>query len=196
MFFQVIRHEDYLPSIRHALGISRSTQFCYPLLELQMYQTNVWFRNGSFQTLMNTIIEKRNVDRIFAHQDDIIVANNSFEEMIQKSYFLFNVIRQHNLTLCAAKSNFHQKNIKYLDFQISENKVFLIESNIAKIISFPRITSKKVLKSFLATIGYYRHLILAYAEITSLLIALTSPKVKLSWLPEYELAFNQIHNIF
>ena len=58
--------------------------------------------------------------------------------------------------------------------------IFPIDSTTIKNVSFPKPASKKTLKYFLDKIGYYRHLIPAYADTTSLLIALTSPKVNAS----------------
>ena len=132
--------------------------------------------SSSFQALMDAIIEECNIEYFMAYQDDLIVASNSFQEIYIKLIFFFSVLEKH-ITLCAAKCSFHQQKVNYLGFEVSENKIFPISSNITKITSFPNLSNKKQLKTFLGTVEYYRSLIPLFAQITDPLIYLTSPKV-------------------
>lgn len=120
--------------------------------------------------------------------DYLIVASNSYQETLHGLNNLFQVLQEHNITFFAAKCTFHQTHIKYLGFEITQNQIYPIKSNIIKITSFPTPKNKKQLKQFSSTTDFYRHLILAYAELTLLLVELTSPKIPFKW--------TQLHKIY
>lgn len=74
------------------------------------------------------------------------MASNSFAETLQKLNILYQVLKKHNITLFAAKCTFHQTNIKYVGFEITQNENFSIESNIIKITSFTTPKNKETIK--------------------------------------------------
>lgn len=149
-----------------------------------------------FQFLMDTIIEKANISGVYAYQDDILIAANSFEESYSKIKKLLEILVQCNITLNPAKCSFHASTIQYLGFQICNNQILPISSNITKIVSFPTPKTKRQTKRFLGICGYYRHLIPAYASLTKPLIDISSPKAKFKWSDSHQKAFSTIQDIF
>ena len=103
---------------------------------------------STFQALIDSIIEETQLEGIFAYQDDIVVASNSFEETLEKLKTLISVLIKYNITLSPSKCKFHKQEIEYLGFKISQQKVLPIQSNIVKITSFPVPKTKRQIKKF------------------------------------------------
>lgn len=151
---------------------------------------------SSFQMLIDAIIEESKLQGVYAYQDDIIVASDSFEETMHKLKILFTVLQKHNLTLSPAKCQFHHTAVDYLGFHIENNTIKPISSNITKINSFPVPKNKKQLKRYIGLCGFYRRLIPNYSKLMDPLIKLTSPKSAFTWSEEYDNIFKQVQKVF
>lgn len=151
---------------------------------------------SSFQMLVDTMIDESKLQGVYAYQDDIIVASDSFEEMIEKLKILFAVLQKYNLTLSPAKCQFHHTAVDYLGFHIEDHTIRPITSNITKIMSFPVPKNKKQLKRFLGLCSFYRRLIPNYSKLMDPLIKLTSPKTSFTWSEEYDNIFKQVQKVF
>ena len=149
-----------------------------------------------FQHMIDKILEEVNVPGIFAYQDDIVVASNSFDETIEKLTKLFTCFEKYNLTLSPTKCNFHNTKINYLGFEISQNIITPIEQNITKITGFPLPNTKRKMKKFLGLCGFYRHLIPKFAHLTAQLNNLTTPKAVFKLTDEHKKAFNELQQTF
>jgi hypothetical protein len=151
---------------------------------------------STFQALMDSILDEVGLPGIFAYQDDIVIASNSFEETYSKVAKILNILTKYNITLSPSKCSFHKTSINYLGFQVSQNKIFPIQANICKITSFPQPKSKKQLKTFIGICGYYRTLIPAYAELIQPLNNLTSNSAPFIWEEIHHQAFQKLQAIF
>ena len=152
--------------------------------------------SATFQQLIDTLIQMSGVDSCFAYQDDIVVGANSFEEMVDKLQTLMDTFIQNNVTLSPVKSSFFKTDINFLGFNIKNNKIFPIESNIQKIVAFPKPRTKRQVKGFIGVCSFYRSLIPSFAELVAPLIHITKPKVKFVWESEQENAFQNLQKIF
>ena len=179
------KYQDYL-----SFATPWST-FCYNRLCFGLKNAS-----GYFQSFIDLLIEECNMEGILSYQDDIIIGANSFEDTCKKLKIFLEVCKKHNVTLFAQKCSFHQTEVKYLGFQISQNKIYPITTNISKITSFPTPKTKKQVKQFLGVCGYYRSLIPSYAKLTDPLIQISCPKSIFKWQKEQEDAFNTLQNIF
>ena len=97
----------------------------------------------SFQMLMDAIIQECGQTGIQSYQDDIIIGSSSFQETVEKVKTLLTVLKKYNLTLSPKKCTFHQAKINYLGFNVRQNKIQPISSNIIKIMQFLISTSKR-----------------------------------------------------
>lgn len=149
-----------------------------------------------FQALIDSIIQETDMQNVFAYQDDLLVATNSFEETIKCISIILKTLAKHNLTLSPEKCSFHAEAINYLGFHISQNVIKPVSSNIVKITSFPTPKNKRQLKKFIGMANFYRGLIKNYADLVHPLTSLTSSKVKFDWGEEQELAFKKLQETF
>lgn len=151
---------------------------------------------GTFQALMDSILHEAGCSGIFAYQDDIVIGSCSFEESILKLDQVISILAKYNITLSPAKCSFHKTKINYLGFEITQHKIFPLESNILKITSFPRPKTKRQLKTFIGVCGYYRTLIPTYATLIQPLNEIASPTKPFKWLSEHQKAFDTLQKVF
>jgi transposase InsO family protein len=190
---QAAYHQVHLPShLRDKLTFTTPFgTFCYNRLLFGLKNSA-----SIFQALMDMVVEETDCPGIFAYQDDIIVASNSFDETIGKLSKLFQVMTKYNLTLSPEKCQFHSSFINYLGFNISQHCIKPIESNIIKITSFPLPQTKRQLKKFIGLTGFYRHLVPRYADKVAPLTKLTHFKTQFVWSEECKNAFDDLQKFF
>lgn len=75
------------------------------------------------QILIDIVIEESKFQGVYAYQVYIIVASDSFEEMIHKFQILFSILQKYNLTLSPVECQFHQITIDYIGFHFEDHTI-------------------------------------------------------------------------
>ena len=149
-----------------------------------------------FQSMIDSIIEESSLEGVYAFQDDVIVGANSFKETTEKLTKLFELFLKYNLTLSPNKCSFHKNTINYLGFNIKQNKISPLQSNIEKITAFALPNTATQLKKFIGLANFYRSLIPNFAILIKPLIEAATSKNRFKLLPHHVEAFKKIQNIF
>lgn len=149
-----------------------------------------------FQSVMDLVLDGLQKKGIRCFVDDVIIPANDFSEMKEKVILVFERLKEHNLTLQSAKCKFFLKKITYLGFEISDQGITPIKSNVDKILSFPRPRNMKELKKFCGLTNFYRETIKDYAKYTQVLEKLIQKDVKFIWNEEHENAFQGLQRQF
>jgi hypothetical protein len=76
-------------------------------------------------------------------------------------------MRKHNLKLQPDKCEFLRKEVNFLGHKISERGVKPDTRKIEAIENFPRPSTAKQSKSFLALAGYYRRFVLQFSKVAA-----------------------------
>jgi hypothetical protein len=107
---------------------------------------------------------------------------------------IFNRIRETGITLKPTKCTIAAAQVSYLGFIVGGGLVKPDQLKIEAVKNFPRPITKKDIKSFLGTVGFYRRLIPSFAEIAAPLTDMTSGVLKkeVVWSEAAEKAFNQL----
>lgn len=147
-----------------------------------------------FSELMDTIFAEFDKSQIAHFIDDIILATDSLEEMLDLLDKVLKVFIQHNLTVEPSKIQLCMQEIEFLGFTLHSEGYSPSKRNIDKIQNLVRPTNKKGVKSLLGLSNYFRSLIKDYSKIVDPLIELTKEKVKFKWSDREENAFKEIQN--
>jgi phage gp16-like protein len=151
-----------------------------------MKNSGAWFVELMLKVMKG--LEKYNIR---SYIDDIIIAANTEEELIENMQRLFTRLAEYNLTLDPGKLQLFQREITFLGFKISEDGIKPADKNVQKIIQLPRPKTMKSLRSMLGMANYYHHLVKDYAAVAEPLTKLTGEK-KFKWTEEAEQAFQEI----
>lgn len=156
-------------------------------------------RNASqtFQRFMNEVTQDLNF--VFVNIDDILVFSQTAEEHKQQLRTLFNRLREYGLQINPAKCVLGQSQVQFLGYMVTEKGIHPLPDRVAAIKNFKLPEMVFQLKSFLATINYYRRFIPKAVENQSLLQQLIpgnkkNDTSKITWTEELILAFENCKN--
>lgn len=127
---------------------------------------------------MNSAMTGLNGIACFVYLDDLVVYATSIKDHETKLKRVLNRLREFNLKLQPEKCKFLHREVVYLGHTITEHGIKPDESKIQPILSFPKPTNPKGIKSFLGMIGYYRRFIPNFAEIAKPLTKLLRKTAK------------------
>lgn len=148
----------------------------------------------TFQRLIHEVV--RGLDFVFPYIDDIFIASSSSEEHLEHLRQLFERLQRYNLTVNVAKCEFGQTKIIFLGHLVTPQGIHPIPERVEVIRNFPKPSTVKDLKSFLAMINFYRRFIPNAILAQIPLLTLTSGNKKndrsqLVWSNETNVAFEQ-----
>lgn len=111
----------------------------------------------TFQRFINEVL--RELDFAFAYIDDIIIASNDENEHMNHLRLVFERLKEYKLTINPEKCVFMMPSVKFLGHQVSGSGISPTTAKVDVIRNFQRPTHAKDLKTFIATINFYRRFI-------------------------------------
>ena len=110
--------------------------------------------------------------------DDIVIHSHDWESHVTILQDVVIRLRKHGLTAKPSKCEVGQLSIPLLGYVVGQGQIKLKEEKTKAILDSKRPITKKQLRSFLGTVGFYRRFIDKYAEVAKPLTDLTKGKVK------------------
>ena len=126
--------------------------------------------------------------------DDVIIFSNSWEERLAHLEGVLECIRVAGLTIERKKCEFGRKYMTYLGHLVGCGRLAVPESRVMAMRKYGKPRTKKQLRAFLGSVGYYRQFVKGFASMSAKLTPATSlsaPKT-ISWIGEMEEAFNDL----
>ena len=130
----------------------------------------------------------------WAYLDDVVIASNSWEEHLAHLTEVFKGINEAGLTVKLSKCQIAQDEVQYLGHKIGRGEIQPDQIKIQNIQAFPLPSTKRQLRAFLGTVGYYQRFIAGYALKTAPLTDMlrkTSP-TQLKWSSPAEQGFREL----
>lgn len=152
-------------------------------------------KNGprTFQRLMDRILAPFR-GFAWAYLDDVVIASLSWEEHLSHLTEVFKGINEAGLTVKLSKCQIAQDEVLYLGHRIGRGEIQPDPIKIQNIQAFPPPSTKRQLRAFLGTVGYYQRFIAGYslkaAPLTDMLRK-TSP-TQLKWSSPAEESFREL----
>lgn len=152
-------------------------------------------KNGpsTFQRLMDSVL--RGLDNVLTYLDDVIIYSTSLQEHLDKCKQVFDRFRAHNLKIQLNKSEFLQKQVKFLGHTLTDKGLQPNEDKIKAVKNFPLPKTQKEIKSFLGLVGYYRKFIQDFAKLTKPLTKCLKKGSKINMSSEYIQAFEKCKEV-
>lgn len=185
-FFQIQLQEKDMEKLAFCSEIGN---FCPTRLPFGLRNSTSYFHSVLYKCLKDIV-----GSNIQFFLDDIIVAADTIDQMMQLLQKIFDNLISYNLTLDPKKLQICQTEITYLGFTVNQNGFSPSKDNINKVTSFPIPTNTKQVQMFLGTLNYFRHMIFDYSKIIQPIVKLTRKNTPFVWSQECQEAFDLLQN--
>ena len=143
-----------------------------------------------FQRMMDTIV--RGLPFVRVYLDDVVIFSKTLEKHLGHPQQVFDVIEEAGLKLKLSNCIFAQAKIKWLEHVVDKSGIAVDPSKVEVIRNAPIPITTTELRSFLGLAGYYRRFICEFADIATVLHAVTSGNGRLKWTEEMKQAFDEL----
>ena len=147
---------------------------------------------ATYQRLIDICLSGLPSDRIIAYLDDIVIFSKTYEEHLSDIEKVFARLRTSNVSLRAEKCSFGCSQIEFLGYHLSTEGIKPRNELIDAIVNFSQPKTKKEVKRFLGTVGFYRNFIHHFSEISEPLRNLTNDNSNFQWNLNCEKSFTAL----
>jgi len=145
---------------------------------------------ATFQTMMNEVFRTVIAEGIIiVYLDNILIFTKTEEKHEQAVWRVLEILAEHKLFLCPEKCEFHQKQIKYLELVISENKVAMDPVKVAGVCNWPVPENQTDVQAFIGFVNFYCRFIQDFLTIARPLFNLTRSNKTWNWDAKEQEAF-------
>ena len=148
---------------------------------------------ATFQRMMNRCL--RDLPNVIAYVDDIVIYDTTWVGHKKSLRDTFDRLKQANLTVHLAKSDFGKAEVTFLGHLIGYGRISPDETKIQGIVDVPVPNNIRSLRRFLGMAGYYRKFCQNFSDIASPLTHLLAKKSKFIWTPLCHESFEKIKSI-
>ena len=148
---------------------------------------------AAFQELMQMVLDPYKKFTT-AYMDDIIVFSSSWTDHIQHIDTVLTALTEAGLTASPRKCKWAGKSVQFLGHQVGAGQMAIPSHRVEALQNYNHPTTKKGLRAFLGSIGFYRRYVNKLAEQTAILTPLTAKQApqQVEWSDEGTLAFHRI----
>ena len=152
---------------------------------------------AAFQSLMQRILTDQG-EWATAYMDDIVVFSSTWQDHIKHIGNVLLALRQAGLTANPSKCRWGGRSVEFLGHNVGTGRMSIPEHRVTALASYTKPTTKKGLRAFLGSIGFYRRYVEKLADQTAVLTPLTTKQApqRVEWTAEGECAFKIICSHF
>lgn len=149
---------------------------------------------GIFNRMMRKLLLPLNRKDVHHFMDDILIATETWEEHVSAVRAVLKRLNEANLAAKPSKCYFGFEQLSYLGHEIGNGRKWPEDEKVQKIRSAKPPETKKELRAYLGTTGFYRSYIPGYADIAAPLTDKTKKQEpeRIRWNAECEKAFNTL----
>ena len=166
----------------------------YGLMEFKVMPFGLSTACATFVRLMRRVLA--NLPHVSCYFDNIVIYSENWKEHLNHLESVLLRLREHGLTAGPGKCFIGFPEIKYLGYTVGNDTLQTIKSRIENIVQLPLPNTKKSLRSFMGTVGYYNRFIPNFSMLASPindLLKKNSPN-NLIWDKHRENCFNKLKN--
>src|SRR5215213_10528082 len=145
---------------------------------------------GTFQRLMNFVLQDYLGKFVAVYLDDIIIYSGTFEQHVDHLQLVFQALRTATLKIKLKKGFFCFPNITFLGHIVGRNGISPDPAKVEKIKNFSEPTNLKDLRGALGLFSYYRKFVKDFSRIAKPLLKLLKKDTPFEWTNKQQNAFD------
>ena len=137
------------------------TAFCTSFGKFRFLRMPFGLMNApsTFQRMMQKVLEGQE-NYSSPYIEDVLIYSRTWKEHVEHIRQVLGKLKEHGLTAKPTKCVWGASRLEYLGFVVGVGKVAVPEARVKVLREFKKPKTKKDMRSFLGTIGYYRRLYL------------------------------------
>ncbi|XP_035540222.1 uncharacterized protein LOC109013719, partial [Juglans regia] len=147
---------------------------------------------AAFMDLMNRVFRPFLDSFVVVFLDDILIYSRYLEEHACHLRLALGKLREHQLYAKLSKCEFWLEEVKFLGHVISQEGVAVDPSKVEAVLSWPRPSTVREIRSFLGLAGYYRRFVEGFSRLSGPLTALTRKNTEFVWSDKCERSFQEL----
>ena len=173
------------------------TAFSIPHGKFEFNVMTFGLRNAgaTYQRMMDIILSGLPPDRVLAYLDDIVIFSKSFDEHKRVVDMVLDKLEAAGITLRPEKCVFGSNEVNYLGYYMNEEGIRPQKALVEAIQDFRRPETKKEVRRFLGTVGFYRDFIRNFAVISTPLRNLTKENTRFLWSEDCDKSFQELKGL-
>jgi RNase H-like domain found in reverse transcriptase/Reverse transcriptase (RNA-dependent DNA polymerase) len=171
------------------------TAFITPfgLYEFLVMPFGLSYAPGTFQRLMNRVLQEYLGQFVAVYLDDVIIyTKGSYEQHIDHLRQVFESLRQANLKIKLKKCFFCFPNLHFLGHVVGRDGIKPDPDKIEKVKTYPEPTNLTELRSALGLFSYYRKFIRDFSKIARPMLNLLKKDAPYEWGTKQQTAFDRL----
>ncbi|KAF5441909.1 hypothetical protein F2P56_037141, partial [Juglans regia] len=142
--------------------------------------------------LMNRVFRPFLDSFVVVFLDDILIYSRDLEEHACHLRLALGKLREHQLYAKLSNCEFWLEEVKFLGHVISQEGVAVDPSKVEAVLSWPRPSTVREIRSFLGLAGYYRRFVEGFSRLSGPLTALTRKNTEFVWSDKCERSFQEL----
>ena len=171
------------------------TAFVTPfgLYEFLVMPFGLSYAPGTFQRLMNRVLQEFLNDFVAVYLDDVIIyTKGTFEQHMDHIAQVFQALRNSNLKIKLKKCYFALPNIHFLGHVVGRDGIKPDPEKIDKVKNYPVPTNLTQLRAALGLFSYYRKFIKDFSRIARPMLTLLKKDAPFNWEEKQQQAFDRL----
>lgn len=174
------------------------TGFVTPFGHYQYVRCPMGLTNSpaTFQRFMEHVFSDHIFVTLLVYLDDLLLFSKTVGEHLEKLETVLELLRKHGLKLKPSKCHILKPEVKYLGFVVSKKGISTDPEKIKAVMEWPRPSTVKEVRAFVAFCSFYRRFIEGFAKVASPLHDLmggeSTASVTKYWGEKEERAFIQL----
>jgi len=149
-----------------------------------------------FQRMINDVFRDMLDVGVIAYMDDILIYTETVEEHVALVSRVMERLRKAGLCVCIKKSSFHQQELEFLGYKISDRGISMTSTKVDETRAWLKPEKVVNVQSFLCFANFYRRFIQDFSKIAKPLTDLTKKGIKWTWTPSCQDAFDTLQDMF
>jgi len=151
---------------------------------------------STFQSMINDVFRDMPDVGVIAYMDEILIYTETVEEHVALVRRVMQRLRKARLFFSIKKSSFHQREVEFLGYIISDRGISMTSTKVGEIRAWTTPEKDIDLQCFTGFANFYHRFIKGFSKIVKPLTDLTKKGIKWTWTPACQDAFDKLKEMF
>ena len=167
-------------------------RICFRLYKYMIMSFRLINASATFQTYINNVLREHLNMFVIVYLNNILVYSKNEKDHKKHVRQILNTLKKADLRIVSEKSQFHQTEIEFLSYIITDHEIKMNSEKVRVIIKWSVSKSVKEIQSFLEFVNFYQKFIWNYNKVAAALTDIIKKKQEFSWNDKVQEVFKEL----